>query len=325
MVASAQDNLDTIKQLEFQPESWTGAINLDEDHVKLLWSLFKYAQCLTNNHTFTTCPLLKHWSIKKKVCNDITPDATTTGAVHSAYVHSQSDDVQPLLSSSEVLDTIEESSVEDFESNVGFDLLADDVDNHEVDSTNNNVYPYPAFTVPLGSVKSVFSSLSGNGTPTDTFDVIIDSGCTKQMFPDRDLFLQYKTCSHSFVILTDKSKTACLGIGTVQLFLGGKSIILHDVLHVPCLRCPLLSIRCFRRLKGCSFLSNNLGRFLTFPAFFLHVDDSTDCIIKGTKIQNSTPPVFDSRLIGSVSADSDNTHHHSSRHPISTSHIQSKK
>jgi hypothetical protein len=36
MVASAQDNLDTIKQLEFQPESWTGAINLDEDHVKLL-------------------------------------------------------------------------------------------------------------------------------------------------------------------------------------------------------------------------------------------------------------------------------------------------
>jgi hypothetical protein len=190
------------------------------------------------------------------------------GAVHSAYVHSQSDDVQPPLSSSDVLDTIEESSIEDFESNVKFDLLADDVDNYEVNSTNNNVYPYPTFKVPLGLAKSVSSSLSGNGTPTDTFDVIIDSGCTKHMFPDRDLFLQYKTCSHSFVILADKSKTACLGIGTVQLFLGGKSIILHDVLHVPCLRCPLLSVRCFRRLKGCSFLSDNLGCFLTFPTFF---------------------------------------------------------
>jgi hypothetical protein len=36
MVASVQENLDIMKQLEFHPESWIGAINLDEDHVKLL-------------------------------------------------------------------------------------------------------------------------------------------------------------------------------------------------------------------------------------------------------------------------------------------------
>jgi len=72
------------------------------------------------------------------------------------------------------------------------------------------------------------------------------------MFPDRATFLTYKPCSHSFIVLADKSKTAFLGIGTITIMLGGKEIILHDVLHVPNLRSPLLSVHCFRRLKGCS-------------------------------------------------------------------------
>jgi hypothetical protein len=63
-----------------------------------------------------------------------------------------------------------------------------------------------------------------NASLTGTFNVIIDSGCTKHMLPDRDLFITYKTCSHSFLILADKSKTACLGTGTVQLFLGGNQL-----------------------------------------------------------------------------------------------------
>jgi len=143
---------------------------------------------------------------------------------------------------SEALDTIEESSIEKFDSNVEFDLLTEDVDNHEVNSTNDNVYPYSSFMVPLGSVKSVSSSLCDDSVSTTTFDVIIDSSCTRHMFPDKELFFQYKTCSQSFVILVDKSKTACLGTGTVQLVIGGKVIILHDVLHVPGLCCPLLSV-----------------------------------------------------------------------------------
>jgi len=111
--------------------------------------------------------------IKKKVRNDTPPDTNTTGAVRSAYVHSQLDNIQMSTSLSEALDTIEESSDEDFESNVKFDLLSDDVEH---------------------------------------------------MFPDRDLFITYKTCSHSFVILADKSRTACLGTGTLQLFLGGNQL-----------------------------------------------------------------------------------------------------
>jgi hypothetical protein len=84
---------------------------------------------------------------------------------------------------------------------------------------------------------------------------------------------------------------------------------------------PLLSVRCFRRLKGCSFLSDNSGCFLTFPTFFLVVDDSSDCIIQGQRPTTTTNPDFDSRLVGSVSAVSDNTRHCSSRRPISSAPI----
>jgi len=169
------------------------------------------------------------------------------GLFSQLNVQSQSDDIPTPSSLSEVLDTIEESFEEDFASNVEFDLLSNEVDNLEVNSTNGDDFPYSVFKVPLGLARSVSSSPDSSlkTSLADHFDVIIDSGCTKHMFPDRSTFITYKPCLHSFVILANKSKTACLGTGTVQLLPGGKSVILHDVLHVPNLRCPLVSVRCF--------------------------------------------------------------------------------
>ncbi len=123
------------------------------------------------------------------------------------------------------METIQETVVEDdFESQVEFDLLQDDDDNQD-NQDSVDVYPYSDFKVHLGSVKSVVSStldLSKLTSNQSEFNVIIDSGYTRHMCPDRDTFLTYKPCSHSFVILADKSKTACLGIGTVTIMLGVK-------------------------------------------------------------------------------------------------------
>lgn len=98
----------------------------------------------------------------------------------------------------------------------------------------------------------------------------------------------------------------------------GKHTILHDVLHVPSLCCPLISICCIRRLKGCSFLSNNSGCFLTFPTFFLQVDDSSDCITQGHLATPTSTTIFYSRLVGVVSAISDNTRHRLLYRPVLT-------
>jgi hypothetical protein len=204
MVASVQEgNEISQKKLEFHSESWIGAINLDEELVKILRSLFKFPQCRTNNHTSPSCPLLKHWSNKKKVHTGLPPDTNTTGAVRSAYAPSESDSVPASTSVAKVLDTIEESFEEDFDRNVEFDLLSDDVDSHEVNSNSGNVNPYSEFKVPLGSVKSTYSSFCGTTPAPSTglnFDVIIDSGCTKHMFPDKSLFQSYKPCSQSFAV-----------------------------------------------------------------------------------------------------------------------------
>jgi hypothetical protein len=174
----------------------------------------------------------------------------------------------------------------------------------------------------MGSVRSVFSSQSSTATtpPTNNFNfnLILDSGCTGHMFPHKELFISYKETPNSFIILADKSKVSCLGSGTVRLSLQNKPIILHDVLHVPKLRSPLLSIRCFRWLAGCSFIADNNGSYLTFPNFILPLDDSIDCTIPG-KLYFSTKVDFDSRNTGSVTAVSDNTHFKNNRHPILSS------
>ena len=80
---------------------------------------------------------------------------------------------------------------------------------------------------------------------SNSFNLNVDSGCTWHMVPFRSAFITYRETPDSYVILADKSKVACSSLGTVQFSLQDKSIILHDVLHVPKLRSPLLSVRCF--------------------------------------------------------------------------------
>jgi hypothetical protein len=114
-------------------------------------------------------------------------------------------------------------------------------------------------------------------------------------------FFSYKECSNSYAILV---KVPCLGIRVIRYFLVGKQNILHDVLNAPNLHNPLLSVQCFRQLNGCSFIADNSGCFLTFLKFYHPVD----CIIRGFNSLENIPAPFDSQLVGSIFAISDNTH-----------------
>ncbi len=74
------------------------------------------------------------------------------------------------------------------------------------------VSPYSEFTHPMGSVRHA-SSLSSIQSLSSDFQVIIDSGCTKHMFPHQRTFLSYNATPQSFVTLADKSRVPCLGFG----------------------------------------------------------------------------------------------------------------
>lgn len=50
----------------------------------------------------------------------------------------------------------------------------------------------------------------------------------------------------------------------------------------------------------------------------MEVDDSSDCTISSSLSLNYDSPDFDSRLIGSIAAVSDNTRFRQQRHPIKT-------
>lgn len=55
---------------------WAGAIKLDETHVQQLHQMFKYVQCHSIEHTLPSCPLKKHWNIKKMTHSDLDVNST---------------------------------------------------------------------------------------------------------------------------------------------------------------------------------------------------------------------------------------------------------
>jgi len=102
--------------------------------------------------------------------------------------------------------------------------------------------------------------------------------------------------------------TTCLGLMDINEQVTPYTVLNtpHGVLHVPTLCSPLLSVRCFCCLNGCSFLVNDTGCYLTFPKFFLPVDDTSDGTISGSP-SVMTSFDFDSQNVGLTCAFSDNT------------------
>jgi len=151
------------------------------------------------------------------------------------------------------------------------------------------------------------------------FSIIADSGATSHMFPDRSMFRSYCPTPGSYVILANKQRVSNPGCGDVHLKMGQHTVILTNVLHVPSLRMPLYSIRAHRRSLGCSFLADNNGMYLSFPDFFLPVDDRQDCLIHCSKATLNDHVSFHERHAGKVSAVSDNTRNRKSRRGIVSS------
>jgi hypothetical protein len=181
--------------LEFHKDSWIGAINLPEDRVKLLRQMFKCEQCCTNEHTLPSCPLMKHWIIKRKPRSDgnSKPDTSSrpAGGVNSVLAPTTNEHIMtpeiphvtPALTPA--IEEPTDFNDDDF-GNVEFDLL-ENFDGLAITTTNAEVTLYDALNIPLGSVSSVFSSQVSQSifqtSSPSSFNVIIDSGSTRHMFP----------------------------------------------------------------------------------------------------------------------------------------------
>jgi hypothetical protein len=103
----------------------------------------------------------------------------------------------------------------------------------------------------------------------------IDSSATSDMDPCRQVFTDYIKLTDCYVLVANNVKIPCLGRGSVSITLGDRPLLLRNILHVPALDMPLLSccVHC-RRGQGCSFVADTKGCFLTFPTFFLKIEDT---------------------------------------------------
>lgn len=234
---------------------------------------------------FTSKPSDEKMDCQKKAWANANADSESqsknVGGVNSILATQDNGD----LITSPQLAPIEEEPDAQPEDNFGaveFDLL-ESSDILGIMTINETVTPYFDFKIPLGSVRSASSSQVKAdcciSDESNQFNLVVDSGCTRQMFPYKAMFISYKEAPCYYVVLDDKSKVICLGSGTVSFCLLGRGIILHDVLHIPKLRSPLLLVRSFCRLNGCSFIADNTDRFLTFVLpvvdcrFFLYYHD----------------------------------------------------
>jgi hypothetical protein len=108
----------------------------------------------------------------------------------------------------------------------------------------------------------------------------IDSGATSNMDPRGQVFQDYIKLTDCYVLVANNVKIPCLGRGSVSITLGERPLLLRNVLHVPDLDMLLISCRVHRRRgRGCSFIADATGCFLTFPTFFLTIDDTHECAL----------------------------------------------
>jgi hypothetical protein len=151
--------------LEMHKDAWVGAINLPKDRVKLLRQMFKCAQCRSNGHTLPSCPLMKHWIIKRKPRPDGNGDSdassTPSGGVNSVIAPTHNEQIIHDKPTENIgLHPIPEEqsdSNDDTFAPVEFDLL-EATNSLDVMTINGHVTPYTDLNIPLGSVHSVYSS-----------------------------------------------------------------------------------------------------------------------------------------------------------------------
>lgn len=188
-----QDQVPSIPDgLELHKESWVGAINLPEEQVKQICQMFKCTQCRTNDHTLPSCPLLKNWIIKRKprLDNNGNPDnhSKSVGGVNSVLAaHITGNDTDGILSNNTASDPVTAAVFDDHQDtfgNVEFDLH-EEPNSLDTMTTSEQVSAYSDLNIPLGSVHSALSSQVNQDLIQNS---IIDSGCTRHMFPFKEAF-----------------------------------------------------------------------------------------------------------------------------------------
>ena len=150
-----------------------------------------------------------------------------------------------------------------------FGMVAIGTPSSNPDVSNNSVSMYPVNSSCVGFASEIRrGGLSKSISQSGKFTLIADSGATDSMTCyGKEVYISFKCIHGGYVVLANKQKVPCLGIGKIRILMHGHPVITDKVLHVPALRKMLYSIWQHRRSPGCSFHADNDGIRLDFPTF----------------------------------------------------------
>ncbi|MGH3054873.1 MAG: hypothetical protein ACRDL7_07830, partial [Gaiellaceae bacterium] len=275
--------------------------NRSDREVSLFMGNYKCTWHLSNDHHWTKCPhVSRNWTldkVEKRIRNprSATPPPTRSGTSAekrtvrfdkaSAVTHVTTEVPSPMtpmvVSSTIPVMDVEDASIDSKE--FCLDFAEVHMGGSDTVVVSNDTSDHVSFySLTLDDCQTCIGSASHTSSSDQvlpTAMMIVDSGATRHMIPDQSAFVSYIPSEGAAVTLADKSRVSCRGHGRAVISLDGHIIMLSDCLHVPDLRAPLYSVRQHRRLPGCAFIADHRQCLLTFPSFFVTIDDSDDCVI----------------------------------------------
>ena len=157
-------------------------------------------------------------------------------------------------------------------------------------SMANQEYLSSCLLCPMGSATSVHAPTASDvdlfqlhvtscSPLSCLFSAIVDSGAMAHVMPFHPVFCEVSFNTRGVHYSCKQSQIPSISIGTIIILLHDFLVPLSEVLHVPSLRVPLILVQCFCCSRGCSFVTDNWGAFLSFHHFIVPVDDSADCLV----------------------------------------------
>lgn len=156
-------------------------------------------------------------------------------------------------------------------------------DDYNTDKTKSTVTDY--------SPNRILAKISKVHPASSTSTIIIDSGCTRTMDPDKSKF-EYITPIRDaqgrkyLVEQSDGSHITVEGIGPKVEKIQGKTIRVMS-LYVPHLSCALFSILQHMQYKGCYFHAEAEKSYLAFPTFILNIQTKPEMQITATSVKTN--------------------------------------
>jgi len=265
--------------------------------------------CRRNDHPFDRCSVAsKFYDVAIKATTPVTSSTNNNSHNGGSQRTSQTNGQARAVTASQQQDSASSlpfTTPQDTHRFPDFEIIQDD-DTQTNASKNKNKQskvkephtPYLDVTslkLHCGSVAKATFSLSHNPfsnlRPSNSHQIIVDSGATHHMWCDVSAFTSYQPMKGCYVKLANTQRIPIHGSGSIRIRVQGRVLDVHDVYHIPDLTHSLYSLKVHRKYYKCGAIFSNSECIVIFPKFNFDIDDSDEMILYGENLGPTTKTI----------------------------------